>query len=77
MKLGNCWVKVCGAERVSTAGPPFLDAMPFAQALGQRGAWPCAVGHRLASPERRPAYAERRRSRRPGAVDRTRRCAQI
>jgi 2-pyrone-4,6-dicarboxylate lactonase len=33
MKLGNCWVKVCGAERVSTAGPPFVDAIPFAQAL--------------------------------------------
>ena len=33
MKLGNCWVKVCGSERVSRAGPPFLDAIPFAQAL--------------------------------------------
>jgi len=33
MKLGNCWVKVCGAERVSAAGPPFSDAIPFAQAL--------------------------------------------
>ena len=33
MKLGNCWVKVCGPERVSSAGPPFLDAIPFAQAL--------------------------------------------
>ena len=33
MTLGNCWVKVCGAERVSTAGPPFVDAIPFAQAL--------------------------------------------
>jgi 2-pyrone-4,6-dicarboxylate lactonase len=22
MKLDKCWVKVCGAERVSTAGPP-------------------------------------------------------
>jgi 2-pyrone-4,6-dicarboxylate lactonase len=33
MKLGNCWVKVCGAERVSAAGPPFVDAIPFAQAL--------------------------------------------
>ena len=33
MKLDTCWVKVCGAERVSTAGPPFLDAIPFAQAL--------------------------------------------
>lgn len=33
MKLENCWVKVCGSERVSTTGPPFLDAIPFAQAL--------------------------------------------
>ena len=29
----NCWVKICGAERISTAGPPFTDAVPFAQAL--------------------------------------------
>ncbi len=29
----NCWVKICGAERVSTAGPPFTDAVPFARAL--------------------------------------------
>ena len=33
MKLDTCWVKVCGAERVSTAGPPFLDAIPFARAI--------------------------------------------
>ena len=33
MKLENCWVKVCGSERVSTEGPPFWDAIPFAQAL--------------------------------------------
>ena len=33
MQLDNCWVKVCGAERVSAAGPPFADAIPFAQAL--------------------------------------------
>ena len=33
MKLESAWVKVCGAERVSTAGPPFTDAVPFAQAL--------------------------------------------
>jgi 2-pyrone-4,6-dicarboxylate lactonase len=31
--LDNCWVKVCGTERVSATGPPFLDAIPFAQAL--------------------------------------------
>jgi predicted TIM-barrel fold metal-dependent hydrolase len=29
----KCWVKVCGAERVSTSGPPFHDAVPFARAL--------------------------------------------
>lgn len=29
----NCWVKICGAERISTQGPPFTDAVPFAQAL--------------------------------------------
>jgi 2-pyrone-4,6-dicarboxylate lactonase len=33
MRLDTCWVKVCGSERVSTAGPPFHDAIPFAQAL--------------------------------------------
>jgi predicted TIM-barrel fold metal-dependent hydrolase len=33
MRLDTCWVNVCGAERVSTAGPPFHDAIPFAQAL--------------------------------------------
>jgi 2-pyrone-4,6-dicarboxylate lactonase len=33
MRLENCWVKVCGAERVSTAGPPFHDAIPFAKAV--------------------------------------------
>jgi 2-pyrone-4,6-dicarboxylate lactonase len=29
----NTWVKVCGAERVSSLGPPFTDALPFARAL--------------------------------------------
>ncbi len=33
MTLDTCWVKVCGSERVSTAGPPFLDAVPFARAI--------------------------------------------
>ena len=26
------WVKICGAERISTGGPPYEDAVPFAQA---------------------------------------------
>jgi predicted TIM-barrel fold metal-dependent hydrolase len=29
------WIKVCGAERVSSGKRPFLDAIPFAQALVQ------------------------------------------
>lgn len=33
MKNENCWVKICGAERVSSKGPPFTDAVPFARAL--------------------------------------------
>jgi len=33
MRRENWWVKVCGAERISTAGPPFYDAVPYAQAL--------------------------------------------
>jgi 2-pyrone-4,6-dicarboxylate lactonase len=33
MRIETCWVKLCGAERISAAGPPFHDALPFAQAL--------------------------------------------
>jgi 2-pyrone-4,6-dicarboxylate lactonase len=33
MKNPNFWVKVCGPERVSSQGPPFEDALPFARAL--------------------------------------------
>src|SRR6267142_605419 len=33
MKRENCWVKICGAERVSSNGPPFTDAVPFARKL--------------------------------------------
>jgi 2-pyrone-4,6-dicarboxylate lactonase len=29
----KCWVKISGSERMSSAGPPFTDAVPFAQAL--------------------------------------------
>jgi predicted TIM-barrel fold metal-dependent hydrolase len=33
MKNELAWVKVSGAERISTAGKPFHDAVPFARAL--------------------------------------------
>jgi len=29
----RAWIKICGAERVSAGRRPFLDAVPFAQAL--------------------------------------------
>jgi predicted TIM-barrel fold metal-dependent hydrolase len=32
-RMENCWVKICGAERISSQGPPFTDAVPFARAL--------------------------------------------
>lgn len=37
-KFADCdhlWIKISGAERISAAGPPFVDAVPFAQALIQ------------------------------------------
>ena len=33
MRNPLAWVKICGSERVSSAGAPFLDAVPFARAL--------------------------------------------
>jgi 2-pyrone-4,6-dicarboxylate lactonase len=29
----RCWVKISGSERIASLGPPFTDAVPFAQAL--------------------------------------------
>ncbi|PWS38819.1 2-pyrone-4,6-dicarboxylate hydrolase [Falsiroseomonas bella] len=33
MKNPLAWVKVCGAERISSAGAPFRDALPFIRTL--------------------------------------------
>ncbi|MBR0644873.1 amidohydrolase family protein [Plastoroseomonas hellenica] len=33
MRNPLAWVKICGAERVSSEGAPFRDAVPFARAL--------------------------------------------
>ncbi|MCB0647778.1 MAG: amidohydrolase family protein [Saprospiraceae bacterium] len=33
MQRDNWWVKISGAERISTGGPPFYDAVPYAQKL--------------------------------------------
>jgi 2-pyrone-4,6-dicarboxylate lactonase len=49
VQLDTCWVKVCGAERISAAGPPFHDAIPFTRALIQaapdRVLWGTASPH--------------------------------
>jgi predicted TIM-barrel fold metal-dependent hydrolase len=29
----KCWVKICGSERISSAGPSFTDAVPFARKI--------------------------------------------
>ncbi len=52
------WIKVCGAERVSSGKRPFLDAVPFAQALIEEDAQPNFVGHRLAASEHHQGHAE-------------------
>jgi predicted TIM-barrel fold metal-dependent hydrolase len=33
MQRENWWCKICGSERISRAGPPFHDAVPFAREL--------------------------------------------
>jgi predicted TIM-barrel fold metal-dependent hydrolase len=38
MKNPKAWVKICGAERVSSKGPPFTDAVPFGRALVETAA---------------------------------------
>jgi predicted TIM-barrel fold metal-dependent hydrolase len=33
MRRENAWVKLSGPDRITAAGPPFADALPYAQAL--------------------------------------------
>ncbi|MDB5595184.1 MAG: putative dicarboxylic acid hydrolase [Hyphomicrobiales bacterium] len=40
----KAWVKVCGSERVSSAGPPFHDAAPFAAKLIETAPDRCVWG---------------------------------
>ena len=40
----KAWVKVCGSERVSSSGPPFHDAAPFAQKLVETAPDRCVWG---------------------------------
>lgn len=43
MENPKCWVKVSGIDRITAAGPPYADAIPFARALvsdfGDRVVW--------------------------------------
>lgn len=36
MEKPNCWVKVSGIDRITAAGPPYADAIPFARKLVER-----------------------------------------
>ncbi len=33
VREGNCWIKLSGNYRISAAGPPYTDVIPFARAL--------------------------------------------
>ena len=59
----KCWVKVCGCERVSSAGPPFTDAVPFARKIVETAPDRVIWGTDWPHPERQ-GDAERRRPRR-------------
>ena len=37
MRDGVCWAKLSGNYRISAAGPPYADAVPFARALIEAG----------------------------------------
>ena len=64
-KLENCWIKVCGAERISM--PPYAAGGADRACAGRGGARSRAVGHRF-SASQRDARGRRGRSRRPGAA---------
>ena len=51
-RLENCWIKVCGSERISM--PPYAAAVPIAHALVEAAPGSRAVGHRFSAPERDP-----------------------
>ncbi len=51
-RLENCWIKVCGAERISL--PPYTAAVPIARILVEVNPARVLVGHRFPAPERDP-----------------------
>ena len=75
LQVENCWVKVCGSERVSATGPPFLDAVPFARALATLRRTVCC-GEPIGRIQTSAVMSERWRSRGSGAADRAERSTQ-
>ena len=54
-RLENCWIKVCGAERISM--PPYAAAVPIARSAGGSGARRACCGapiFRIPTPPTRP-----------------------
>ena len=64
-RMENCWVKICGAERISSQGPAVHGRRAVRAGDPRSRAGSRALGHGLAAPEHQEAHAERRRSRRP------------
>ena len=54
----KCWVKISGAERISSDGPAVHRCRAVRAGAHRGGAGPLAVGHRLAASEYREAHAE-------------------
>ena len=51
-RLENCWIKVCGSERISM--PPYTAAVPIAHAFVEAAPVRVFMGHRFSTPERNP-----------------------
>ena len=56
----NFWVKVTCPERMSVAGPPYDDVVPFAKSLVDEVSRPRHLGHRLAASQHEEGSARRR-----------------
>ena len=49
-RLENCWIKVCGSERISM--PPYAEAVPIARALVEAAPSRDIMGHGFSASER-------------------------
>ena len=69
-KHHNFWVKVTCPERMTLAGPPYDDVVPFGRTLVERFPDRVHLGHRLAASQHEEGGARRRRAGRLHSQDR-------